>query len=252
MREKHPTYSNPTIQEAIFELHYEHKGSTSGDSSFFAEFFKKIQSHFPIFEPVQQMGLQLLIGPQGFSQSSLPREQRMRYRNENGNLLLQLSSSVFVLNVLPKYPKWTEVKKLLLENWNHLLSITEPPTTVTRIGMRYLNRISRESNEETPGVWLEANEYIPSAVMTSFSPVFSRVELKPTKERSLLVTLTEAVEQDKEVRPFIFDIDCIAHTQLPISGNEVSETLEALHETVWNVFAVSKGTRLEELLMRKQ
>ena len=119
MKDRHPTFPNPTIQEALCEIHYHLPGESARKASLLGEFYKQIQPDFPVLEPVTRMGLRLEVGPSGIEQF-LPPQQRMLYRHASRNLLLQLSTDILTVNELRKYPGWEQMKLDVLYAWQKL------------------------------------------------------------------------------------------------------------------------------------
>ena len=58
MTSEHPTYPNPTIQEAVCEIHFRLPDGVEWKPALLGELFKHIQPDFPELEPVTQIGIQ--------------------------------------------------------------------------------------------------------------------------------------------------------------------------------------------------
>lgn len=244
MNEAHPTYPNPTIQEAVIEVHFERPQTSTWSSSIFAAYFDQIKNEYPTFEPVQQVGFQMLVGPQGMSQQMMiPAERRMKYTHKSNQFLIQLSDRLFVVNVLPKYPGWVVVQQAVDANWTACLTVLGD-CKPTRIGMRYINRIPRSSVVEKASEWFRNNDFIPNAALSSLPPVFSRVESKSEESNLTTVTLAEGDNA------FILDIDRVLLCDSSFNASKVGNALEQLHSDVWSVFQSAKRDKLENLLVK--
>jgi len=240
----HPTYPNPTIQEAVIEVHFERSEEKVWSAANFATYFEKVRADYPLLEPVQQVGFQMLVGPQGVSQQMVPAEQRMKYTHKSNQFLIQLSDRLFVQNVLPKYPGWQVVKKAVDINWNACID-TVGDCKLRRIGMRYINRVPKSSPTEKPRVWFKPNDNVATAALDSLAPVFSRVETKTNNSNITVVTLAEGDNA------FILDIDRVLLCSDSIKATELMPSLEILHDDVWAVFKSTCGDKLEGFLNQK-
>ncbi|MCC6220544.1 MAG: TIGR04255 family protein [Deltaproteobacteria bacterium] len=244
MNSDHPTYPNPTIQEAVIEVHFERPSNQPWSASNFASYFEKVKGDYPLLEPVQQVGFQMLVGPQGVSQQMVPAEQRMKYTHKDNQFLIQLSDRLFVQNVLPKYPSWKLVKASIEVNWKACVD-TIGECKPKRVGMRYINRIPRGSPTEKPRVWFKPNDYIATSALDSLAPVFSRVETKTDSANVTMVTLAEGENA------FILDIDRVLSCPETMNSTDLISTLETLHDGVWVVFKSTCSDKLESLLNQK-
>lgn len=239
---EHPAFANPTIQEALCEIHFTLPQGVAWDSAIFGKFFKHVQSEFPELEPVTTAGLQVQIpsGRVGF----LPPQSRMRYKHASRNLLLQLSEGIITVNVLPKYAGWAQMQADIVQAWSWAKDIVNP-TGIARIGLRYINFIPKAGADEIPGDWMAPNDYVSRAVLASQPGFLSRVEVHTTARRKATVTVGEAV--DGEQSKFVLDIDCIeeAEQSQPL---ELQPVLTLLHDITWRVFSSFLTPRLRTFL----
>jgi len=248
MKDAHPTYANPTIREAICEIHFRLPDHIEWRPSLSGELFKRIQQDFPVFEPAIDLGFQLQVGPKGAVQGFLPPRQRVLYRHISRPLLLQLSDGILAVNELPQYPGWEEMKRDVLSAWGEVREVVEP-ARVTRIGLRYINHIRRESPDERVGTWLSPSQYIPEATLSSLPGFLLRSQTRSDAGHRLIVTLgeMEATSGD-DAGVIVFDIDGIVEKDIGVASEVILEELEQLHEPLWQVFWASRTSRLEALL----
>ncbi len=243
----HPSYANPIIAEAVCEIHFTLPDQSAWKPTLPSLFFKHIQSDYPEMEPVVEMALQLEVGPSQIDQSALPR-QRMRFKHASKPLMLQLGKNVFTVNILPKYPGWESMRRDVLGAWAQACSALSP-SGVTRIGLRYINRIERSKPDEPPANWLLAGKYIPAGVLSSRSGFLSRVQSYLDKENRVLVTLAELqADEVSKVPPLVLDIDRIVEKPLAIDEKSLAAVMDNLHEDIWQIFDSVKTPRLTKLL----
>lgn len=248
MKAKHPTYPNPTIQEAVCEIRFELPEGESWRPSVFGELFSELQSEFPILEPAPVAGFRIEVARGKLSRLAVSPPQRMRYRQESGNLQLQLAEGVFTVNVLPMYPGWARMREEVLRAWSSARSLIRP-AKITRIGLRYINRIKRAQLGETSGDWLNPSDYVCRAVLSSLPGFVSRLEMRTDPENRLIVTLGEApAASPEDAGAIVLDIDCIVEKDIGIENEAVMAEMDKLHDLEWDVFAASVSRRLENLL----
>lgn len=242
MSAEHSAFSNPTIREALCEIHFTLPEGVVWDSAIYGRFFKHVEGEFPELEPVTSAGLQMQLpsGRVGF----LPPHSRMRYKHASRNLLLQLSEGIITVNLLPKYGGWTQMQADIALAWSWTKDIVMP-TGIARIGLRYINFIPKANKDEVPGDWLAPNAYVASAVLASQPGFLSRAEVHSTRQRKAIVTVGEAVEGERSM--LVLDTDCIEEAEKDQSL-ELQPTISLLHDTAWQIFSSFLTTRLKAFL----
>ncbi|OQA15017.1 MAG: hypothetical protein BWY64_03025 [bacterium ADurb.Bin363] len=191
--------------------------------------------------------IQLQFGNKGLAQTFLPPQQWVRYKNTSNNLILQLTEGIMAVNIL-KYSGWENAHNDILDCWKKVSKITTPKG-INRIGLRYINRIKRDSSDEKPDVWLKTNKYIPDAVLSSQSGFLSRIEVSNDNFSRIIVTLGE-IEKSPVIKEkdIILDIDCIVEKAIKPLKKDISKEINTLHELAWQVFSGTIGDKLERLL----
>lgn len=239
----HPTFPNPTIQEALCEIRF--RLGEPWRPSFFGDFYKEVQSEFPNFEPMAMMGLHLQIGAGAVGQAPFIPQQIVRYRHANRNVLLQLSPEFLTVNQLPRYPGWMTMRQDVLNAWAKAAAVLQP-AGVARVALRYINRIPRRSPDERPHVWIAPSMYVPEALVRSSPGFLFRLDARQEDGLRFVVTLGEAL--DPRENAILFDIDYACEKELPPNGEGLASEIDRLHECVWKVFASSMTDQLRRRL----
>lgn len=247
MTTEHPSYPNPTIQEALCEIHFELGEGNSWSPALFEAFSRLIQDEFPASEPVAEIGIRVSVGPEGLGQTLLPPRQRMRYRHKIRPLTWQLSERILTINILPKYPGWSQMRTDIQDAWSKLSGLLSP-MGIGRIGLRYINRLERTRADEKPGDWIVASDYLPRGVLNSGPGLFARIETSLDTANRLIVTLGELPAEPEAIPGIVLDIDRIVELQVTSDHTALPAELDRLHDAVWDVFAASKSERLEQYL----
>lgn len=246
----HPTYPNPTISEALCEIHYKLLPENPWKPSLPGKLFMNIQGDFPEMEPGIDMGIEVGVGPEGITQKLVHQGQRTIFRHKTQRLLLQLSQNIFTVNVLSRYEGWQKMKKDILAAWGKACKILQP-VAVTRLGLRYINTIPLESAAESADKWLLPGEYIAPSVLKSKPAFLSRNELRLNADNRLKVTLgTGKISQQMPHGFLVFDIDRISEKEIGINAEALEEGVQELHNHIWAIFKNSMTSDLEKLLSR--
>ena len=241
----HPSYQSPTIHEALCEIHFELAGQAVIPSAVFGDFYAAISEEFPGLEPVTLVPVLIQMGAGGVAQEFQTPEQRMRYRHQSRPLLIQLSPHTLTVNVLPKYEGWETMRHDVVTAWEELCSVLPGVPKVVRVGLRYINFIPRESEEETPGAWIVPSDYIPASICGSRPGFMYRMQTYKAPDERLIVSVGEAAEPNESAAgQLVLDIDRISEQKQDGSTKSLSAQLDALHSDVWEVFNSSISPQL--------
>ena len=246
---EHPRYPHSVVLEALAEVFFTLPSDKPWQPSFFGEFIKRVQPEFPTIEPVIDVGIRIGIGPGGTDQA-LPL-QRFRFHHATKPLVLQLSNISFSIHRLPPYPGWEVVCEDVNVAWKHFVDVLQPDT-ISRVNLRYINRIPFTEAMQRPSHWLNANEFLAPAVLESEPAFFSRVESRFDASNVCIVMLGY-IPPDENVpdAPFgamLFDIDRVSEREISPEKENLLDEVNNLHKDVWNVFSSAKTASLERLM----
>ena len=245
----HPSYPNPTIQEALCEIHFAGENETAWLPSKPAPLIDRLRDSYQDFETITEPGYQIAISPDGsLTPTPLQPRLKLKFSMRERPFLLHFTQDQFVINVLRPYPGWSALRSELLRVWPIAKEILRP-VAVTRIGMRYINRIPLRTRTEAPGTWLKDSQYVPRALLKSGPGFLARLELQKDGSNRLITTV--AHDRTAPVEPFgslILDIDRISLDRVEIDNDTIGRSIDALHEDIWQVFEETKSDQLEKLL----
>jgi uncharacterized protein (TIGR04255 family) len=247
---KHPTYPNPAVIQVTCEIAF----ATDADLKLSASrLYPIFSSEFPEIQPVQgslQVVFGLALAPiQEPSQSA--NAGAFRFATEDGKRFVQLSKTNFVYQSNESYPGWEGFRKKLMGLWSSALPQVKP-STIVKVGLRYINRIARTKSHPNPGDWLQPTSDLPAALLTSKEHFMGRIESSPLPSHLRLVTLAaEAPGPDWPQGTIIMDIDRITTAPFEADGKKVLKTLEVLHDDIWTCFDSAGTKNLKSHLSRK-
>jgi uncharacterized protein (TIGR04255 family) len=247
--DSHPSFANPTIVEVVCDIHFRLPRGKVWQAEFFGGLFNKIQSDYPSMEPVSELQMQVAVGPLGIQQHMVANPPKVRFKHAKRQLQLQFVENSLTLNVLPKYPGWDSVQQDVLAVWPEVREVVHPKS-ITRIGLRYINRIPREVPGEPPGEWLQACEYIPAILLKSKPGFLMRTQVQLDINNRIIITTADVTESEEtpEVGPIIFDIDRIIERDISPGDKSLAKELKILHDDVWDVFNSVQTPKLLRLL----
>lgn len=240
----HPRFPNPTIVEALCEIHFGLSSEHPWRSSLAAELFFLVRNEYPEMELIQAPGFRVDIARQRL----LPPQPRVSFKSLEEDRVIQLSESTLTINILAPYPGWQEVIRITVDVWEKSLGVIKPQS-ITRIGLRYINRISYTSEDNTPASWLKATNNIPASVIMSAPGFVSRVETRPAEDEKIIVTVSDEQPSDEvATAALLLDVDRIVERQMNTDTHTLLQEMNKLHEDIWVQFAEAKTERFTSLL----
>lgn len=199
-------------------------------------------------EPLQGFGFQFELGPEGMGQKILPVQPRIRFKHRSRPLLLQLAQDAFTVNVLAPYPGWETMRNDVVSSWEQAGEVLQP-ASIARIGLRYINKIRKNSSQERPSAWLQPSPFIPAGVLDSLSGFLLRIQVRSDPQNLSIITLAEQEPSPEAKHGYvILDIDRIVEGTVSTTPVALGAEIDKLHEDVWKVFSGAKGRALESLL----
>ncbi len=158
-------FEKPIVREAIVDIRFE----APTTRSLFSTFAEKVRHEYEAFEVIQLPSFTVEVGPNGpRAQPRQTSQSLARYTTDAPSpFALSLALDGLSLHVLPVYPGWSVVRERLDAAWSDLTDAL-PAAAPVHIGLRYINVIVCEMEEDTPGRYLQASDYLPPAVLRSY------------------------------------------------------------------------------------
>ncbi len=199
-------------------------------------------------ESQPEMGISLEVGPSGVTPHLHQPRERFIFRHANEPVVVQLSEQIVTVNVLAPYPGWDRMRPLVLNVWQRASRAIQAQS-INRIGLRYINKIPKQSEQEQAGKWIRPCDFISPAILTSLPGFFLRVQTRLDLDNRIVVTVAD--EPPGELAQFgalIFDIDRIIEQALAPSRASLGKAMDRLHADVWQVFDQARTERLTKWL----
>ena len=227
-----PTISaQPIVLQTICQINYSPRESTEGwDGKWFGRFLIALGSDYEM-EPVVIPGNAAL---------------QMLYRHKNQRYFVHLSPGTVVITHAAPYEGWESFEHYVKNVWLHLCSVVNP-AIISRVGIRYLNRIPRVDSRETVGDWLRSTDLIPSRIIAQTSKFYFRSELAEDEKTKLCLCIAEE-QLNIPVLPIILDLDAISQKNIPADLKSLVPVLNQLHGTLRVEFAHSITAKYKNYL----
>jgi uncharacterized protein (TIGR04255 family) len=182
------------------------------------------------------------------SQSATGEPDGYLFTSVDGRQVVQARLDGFTFSRLKPYDKWTTLRDEAQELWQHYVRIASPET-VTRVALRYINRI------EIPLPMRDFKDYILTTpeiapdLPQGLGSFFMRLVIPDPKTQAVaIVTETmEPIDESRNRLPLIFDIDVFRTAAFNIQDNVMWEAFEYLHDLKNDIFFKSITPKTKEL-----
>jgi uncharacterized protein (TIGR04255 family) len=241
-------YPNPPITEALLDIRTNLPPETSLVS--LASYQTKIADRFPKKDERinWEGGFQIkpgsapeIIGPSGGVIGYI-------FRSEKDKKLVQARLDGFTFNKLKPYQNWDVFSVEAEELWKHYIDVAKPQR-VTRLALRYINRI------EIPMPFKDFKDYIltipeiASGIPQAMNKFLMQVVI-PNADINATASITETMEPispDGKILPFILDIDVYRVVTLEPNDDKIWEIMDQLRVFKNLIFKKSVTPLCEEL-----
>lgn len=241
-------FKTPPITEAIFDIRTELPKET--DVNFLLPFQDQIKDRFPTRRARHAYEAKFQFSPHSSPEAIQPLATVDGYLflSPDGKKIVQARLDGFTFNKLKPYSRWEDFSEEAIGLWNHYVEIAKP-TTITRLALRYINRI------ELPFPINDFKEYILTIpeiapnLPAGLSGLFTRLIL-PNPKIGATAIITETLD-DKNESPntlgFIFDIDVFRNLRIEPNLDKVRTIMNDLRNYKNEIFLNSLTKKTKEL-----
>jgi uncharacterized protein (TIGR04255 family) len=230
-------YDKPPVIEALCEFRF--KSSQPWDWTIPGLVYEQIREQFPKKRQENVLEVAMQPGENKVLHQMKAGVARMQFLNEQENALVQVGPDLLAVNHLPPYPKWDAFKTLILEQLAVYRNIANPET-LTRIGLRYINRV------EIPAKRIELEEYfrtlpqVPEPIPQTFPSFVLHVDIAYENPSSALrFIFGSAPSEPPEKLTFMLDLDMFGIGENVPSMEQLANWIEVAHERIEAAFDAS-------------
>jgi len=231
---EHPAYPNPTIAEAVCEVHFTLAPDAAWSPSNPGQFWKEIASDYPDIEPIIEAGIGFKLNEHGGIEQILTERKRYRFTNPSKTMMIHIAENIFTLNVLPPWPGSDAMRDQLIKRWSIVRRLFNPQN-ITRVGVRYINKMPRLASDELASYWLRDTDFIAKAPLNSEPPFLSRVEAR-INDKDRAVVNVGILKNNSPYGVVLFDIDCIRQYDTSTDDEALASCSYDLGEIAWQIF----------------
>jgi uncharacterized protein (TIGR04255 family) len=170
------------------------------------------------------------------------------FKSSDGQRVVQARQDGFTFNWLRPYDKWETFRDEARSHWESYRQLFRPEA-VTRLGLRYINRIEAPLPFDDFRDFVNTAPDIAHGVPQGISALFMRLEI-PDPKRALIAIVTETMEPPTEGGkhlPLIFDIDIVRSATFEPTSPAIWETFEQMREYKNEIFFASVTERAKEM-----
>ena len=240
----HPTYPNPTVVEATCNLEFQPSPQAGWQISRPTDLLNSLSPDYRNVELGPRIGMSLGVGAAGMAPRFIQGPPQLMVTNDARTRYLALGDRHFTFGHLVPYPGWETFRGHLFSAWEKIIHLARPQV-VSRISLRYVNVIPRNSAHPRLADWLKPTKTIPETLIRSQAdPFMLRLE-SWVEPQSLLVVTLGLTPPPGSLSPILFDIDRISQDSLPPDPSQLITHLDRLHEDVWREFASAHTSQLQ-------
>ena len=173
------------------------------------------------------------------------------FRSADDHLAVQARRDGFTLNWLPPYDRWEAFRDEARRSWEVYREIVRPEI-VTRLGLRYINKIGVPLPITSFTDWVLTAPEIAPGLPQGLRTFFMRLEVPD--ETGAVAIITETLEPPEApteasaaILPIILDIDAVRESEFPVEGEHVWDTFEHLRDLKNEIFFKSVTDKAKEL-----
>lgn len=162
--------------------------------------------------------------------------------------VVQFRLDGFTLSRLAPYVDWVTFRSEAERLWG-LYSTALRPQVVTRVAVRYINRLDVAAPQFELGDYLGAFPQLPDGIGSPMSGFVMHVEIpQPDADATLLLNIATAKPPSPETTSILLDIDVFRETELRDDDGRIWEILDRLRVRKNEVFESCITEKTRELI----
>jgi uncharacterized protein (TIGR04255 family) len=210
------TYPNAPIVEAVFDINV--SNTVIVNPIVFENFAKSELKDFPIINKRQNVNVR--IDANKGIPGQINRTTNLLgyiFSNIQGNRKIQFRLDGFSFNMLRPYSNWEDFSSSAFKYLELYLKLAKP-LSVTRIGLRYINRIDLPYEDDAFTKYIKYLPPVPAGLPKKFEKYFLQMQIPSDDQNSSKAVISQTFEQENNGRiPFIIDIDVFQMGRLKVT-----------------------------------
>lgn len=236
-------YPNAPITEAIVDLRVELEEGF--ELARLKDVGDTVKSEYPKQEEMVESGLQFAVGPDGGSASLQRKTLGTKFVTVDGKQIFQSRLNGFTFSRLAPYDRWEPFRDDARRLWKAFRDVTAP-AAVTRLAVRYINRIDIPGDKIDLKDYLRTSPEIAPELPQMLEGYFMQLQL-PFSELAgrCLINQTIVPPAREDVVSVVLDIDLFRDRDVPQDEETIWRFFETLHDEKNNIFeaCITDSTR---------
>lgn len=226
-------YKHPPVIEALCEIQFEQ--NTPWTLTIPGLLYEQVRGQFP----KQREALRLNLGfssTQGTLSQEVGTTPLIQFLRNDEKALIQVGPYLLAINHLVPYPTWAEFLPMIEQGFQAYRQVAEP-TTIRRIGLRYINRIEIPGERLQLEDYLEFYPFVGKALPEDFGSFIVGIQAPYEDARdSLQIQLTTVVSQTPHTIALLLDIDYFLVQPGAIDLGNLPQWIADAHDRVEQAF----------------
>ena len=245
---EHETFPRAPITEALIDLRV--VMSSDGGLEKTDELARVLKDRFPNREQRIETMHQIKVGEEAGLGETHTRSRRLGsiIFAEDRRKALQARINGFAFSKLQPYEDWGSLRDEARELWGLYCEMMQPKS-VTRLAVRYINRIELPLPMENFQEYILTGPEIAEGAPQAITEFFFRVVV-PSPDGQMtaaIISTMEKPEKDGAVLPYIFDIDAFMEVDLEPASDEIWPYFEKLRDYKNQIFFSSTTDKCKKL-----
>jgi uncharacterized protein (TIGR04255 family) len=227
-------YQAPPVVEAVCEFRF--APGQPWDWTIPGLMYDKIKGAYPKKKQQNLMELQFQAKAEEAPPQVTGGIAKMQFLNDAETALVQVGPDMLAVNHLRPYPEWTKFKDMLFSNLEVYKQVALPKG-VSRIGLRYINRVEIPSRTFLLPDYFNAFPLVPNPIPQRFAQFIQRTDIDyPDAQGQLRLILGTAPETNDKVCAFMFDLDFYTNVTGVLKMDEIVPWVDRAHTELEKAF----------------
>lgn len=226
-------YKNPPIVEAFCEFRFDPK--STWDLTIPGLIYEQLKAEFPIRQPRKVIGVKISSKELDEITHTIQPQDIIQLRSESAPVLIQVGEHLLTINHLAPYSSWSAFSPHIKKSFETYREVANP-VGLTRIGLRYINRIELEQDEYDFRPF-EFRPQLPSAITNPVQGFILGIELEYEKKCDVLrIQLTSTNASTDNQKAYLLDLDYFLQQSTSIDIDRALEWVEKAHSNLEEAF----------------
>jgi uncharacterized protein (TIGR04255 family) len=225
-------YKTPPVVEALAEVFFE---GGQWDATIPGRFYELVRNEFPTVKQRNDIAVEVRLEEGASSAQTKLSEARSQFERADGSRIIQVGRNLVVVNQLRPYPHFEEWKPEVLSAVARYRELAKP-TVMTRIGVRYLNRIEIPEPNYPMERYFALFPHIPKALGSTHGDFSMRLELEPGNPGHRLLVTFGSGPAELGRASLMLDFYDLAGPVKPGAFDVLGDLLEKAHANIERAF----------------